>query len=127
MRQSLAWGTGHKVEAIYGVQKLDPGDGASRRKRQRFWALLVSLCWVIILTVSGGYQSQNMGCFPLTHHLGGDFDHGKNMRPALCVNSKTRKKKLRPRRPQAAPSARSQTSQSSQAAFRQEQRSGDSK
>ena len=21
------------------------------------------------------------GCFPLTHHLGGDFDHGKIMRP----------------------------------------------
>ena len=36
---------------------------------------------VIILTVSGGYQSQKMGLFPLTHHLGGDFDHGKIMRP----------------------------------------------
>ena len=35
----------------------------------------------IILTVSGGYQSQKWGCFPITHHLGGDFDHGKTMRP----------------------------------------------
>ena len=36
---------------------------------------------IMILTVSGGYQSQKWGCFPLTHYLGGDFDHGKTMRP----------------------------------------------
>ena len=38
---------------------------------------------VIILTVSGGDQSQKMVCcFPLTHlqKTGGDFDHGKIMR-----------------------------------------------
>ena len=31
---------------------------------------------VIILGVSGGYQSDRVGCFPLTCHLGGggDFD-----------------------------------------------------
>ena len=36
---------------------------------------------VMILTIPRGYQSQKMvGCFPFTHHLGGDFD-GKIMRP----------------------------------------------
>ena len=35
----------------------------------------------VILTVSGGGQSQKWGCFPSTRHLGGDFDHGKTMRP----------------------------------------------
>ena len=49
----------------------------------------------LILTGSGGdhfefwgYQSETiwmkMGLFPLTHHLGNDFDHGKTMRP-VCV------------------------------------------
>ena len=27
------------------------------------------------------------GCFPLTHHLGGDFDHGRIMRPASGIVS----------------------------------------
>ena len=37
---------------------------------------------VMILTVSGGViKVRKCGCFPLTHHLGGDFDHGKIMRP----------------------------------------------
>ena len=42
-------------------------------------------CGVIILTVSGGYQSQKMWLFPLNPPLtvGGDFDHGQKMRPAL--------------------------------------------
>ena len=26
-------------------------------------------------------KSENGGGFPLTHHLGGDFDHGKIMKP----------------------------------------------
>ena len=37
---------------------------------------------VIILTVAGGYQSQNMWLFPFNLPLnGGDFDHGKLTRP----------------------------------------------
>ena len=37
--------------------------------------------WVIILTVSEGYQSQNMSLFPFNPLLRGDFDHGNIMRP----------------------------------------------
>ena len=37
----------------------------------------------LILTVSGGYQSQKTGLFPFNHYSGGDFDHGKRMRPVL--------------------------------------------
>ena len=35
---------------------------------------------VSMLTVSGGLsKSENgIGCFPLSHHFGGDFDHGQN-------------------------------------------------
>ena len=36
---------------------------------------------VIILMVSGVIKVRKCGCFPLTHHLGGDFDHGEIMRP----------------------------------------------
>ena len=36
---------------------------------------------VIMLTVSGGYQSQSMEWFPLTYHLGADFDYGNTMGP----------------------------------------------
>ena len=37
---------------------------------------------VIVLTVFGGYQSQKRGLFPFNLPLnGGDFDHGKIMRP----------------------------------------------
>ena len=36
---------------------------------------------VIILTVSGG------GYFPFTHHLGGDFDHGKIVKPVKPIRS----------------------------------------
>ena len=38
-------------------------------------------------SVSGGYQSQKMGCFPLTHHLGGYFDHGKILKPHVEVGA----------------------------------------
>ena len=41
---------------------------------------LCILFGVIILTVSGVIKVSKWGCFPLTHHLGGDFDH---MRPVL--------------------------------------------
>ena len=41
----------------------------------------ISSTGVIILTVSGGYQSEKMGSFLFIHHLWGDFD-GKIMRPA---------------------------------------------
>ena len=40
---------------------------------------------VIILTVSGGYRSHQMGlfeCFPVSRHVRGDCDQGKVMRPA---------------------------------------------
>ena len=41
---------------------------------------------VIILTVSGSViKVIKWGCFPLTHHLGGDFDHGKIMRPVILM------------------------------------------
>ena len=36
---------------------------------------------VMILTVSGGDQSQKMGLFPLGPPLRGDFDHGKILKP----------------------------------------------
>ena len=41
----------------------------------------------MILTVSGGYQSQKMvGCFPSHPPLnGGDFDHGKRMASGICL------------------------------------------
>ena len=43
----------------------------------------MEFAWVIILTVSGGYQSQKMvGCVHFAH-LGGDFDHGRIMRPVF--------------------------------------------
>ena len=44
---------------------------------------------VIFLTVSGGYQSQKMGaCFP-SHHLGGDFDPDKIMRPVQVFEARS--------------------------------------
>ena len=51
---------------------------------------LPGCCWdtfpgATLSPVSGGYQSQTMvGCFHLTHHLGGDFDHGKIVRPGFA-------------------------------------------
>ena len=34
-------------------------------------------------------KSENgISCFPLTHHLGGDFDHGRIMRPAQGTRAK---------------------------------------
>ena len=44
---------------------------------------LPALAGVIILTVSGGYQSQEMWWLPFKPPLSGDFDHGKTMRPVL--------------------------------------------
>ena len=35
----------------------------------------------IYLTVLGVIKVSKWGRFPLTHHVGGDFDHGKIMRP----------------------------------------------
>ena len=41
---------------------------------------------VIILTISGGYRSQKLGLFPFNPPLnGGDFDHGKRMKPVLVL------------------------------------------
>ena len=42
---------------------------------------------MIILTVSS-VKVRTWGCFPLTHHLGGDFDHGKITRPAVSSEIK---------------------------------------
>ena len=59
------------------------GEGGSLG--QGLWGIFnsPSICWVILLTVSGGCQRQKCGCFAFTHHLRGDFDHGKIMRPDL--------------------------------------------
>ena len=43
---------------------------------------MASATGVIILTVSRRIKVRKWSCFPLTRHLGGDFDHGKIMRPA---------------------------------------------
>ena len=47
-----------------------------------------SISGVVILTVSGVYQSQKMESVVsfLTHHFGGDFDHGRIMRPIYLVH-----------------------------------------
>ena len=36
-----------------------------------------------MLAVSGGFPARNWGSFPLSYHLGADFDHGKTKGPAV--------------------------------------------
>ena len=46
-----------------------------------FWGHYFDCFWGLPKSENG------IGCFPLTHHLGGGFDHGRIMRPGLVVGS----------------------------------------
>ena len=49
--------------------------------REPLTSVLGSFFWLFL----GVVKVRKCGCFPLTHHLGGDFDHGKIMRPVVGV------------------------------------------
>ena len=54
------------------------GKKGAESSRQLGMAELGSLCLLFL----GVIKVRNCGCFPLTHHLESDLDHGKLMRPA---------------------------------------------
>ena len=60
-------------DRLAGAETRGPTDGQC--PAAKFWGH----CFEFL----GGYQSQKMGLFPLTYHLGGDFGHGKIMRPEV--------------------------------------------